>query len=47
MVEDILQIRQKLSKTKSVVDGLKKACYNYFASKTFVGASKSAKRMEK
>ena len=39
-------IRQKLSKTKPVVDGLKKACYNHFGSKTQVGASKSAKRLE-
>ena len=38
-------IRQKMSKTKSVVDGLKKSCYNNFASKTQVGASKSAKRL--
>ena len=39
-------IRQKMSKTKSVVDGLKKTCYNYFATKTQVGASKFAKCLE-
>ena len=38
-------IRQKMSKTKSVVDDLKKSSYNNFASKTQVGASKSAKRL--
>ena len=38
-------IRQKMSKTKSVVDGLKKACYNNFGSKTQVGAFKPAKRL--
>ena len=46
MVEGILQIRQSMSKTKSVVDGLKKACYNNFGSKTIVSASKLAKRLE-
>ena len=39
-------IRQKMSKTKSVVDGVKKSCYNNFGSKTQVGTSKSAKRLE-
>ena len=38
-------IRQKMSKTKSVVDGLKKTCYNNFGSKTPVGASKLARRL--
>ena len=52
-VENLLQkllkirvIRQKMSKTKSVVDGLEKSCYNNFGSKTQVGASKSVKRLE-
>jgi hypothetical protein len=44
--EGYCAIRQKLSKTKFVVDGLKKSCYNNFGSKTFVSASKSAKRLE-
>ena len=47
MVEGVSQIRQKISKTKSVVDGLKKTCYNNFGSKTYVGASKSVKRLKK
>ena len=46
IVEGILQIRQRMSKTKSVVDGLRKACYNNFGSKTQVDASKSAKHLE-
>ncbi len=33
--------RQKMSKTKLVVDGLKKSCYNKIGSKMLVGASKS------
>ena len=39
IVRGCCAIRQKLSKTKFVVDGLKKSCYNNFGSKTQVGAS--------